>query len=325
MCNLSDGSFEMSFFKVDADYFASIFEYLPFKYIFIPLSLTSSFLLLPLFYGIIWFERFGSDSKRLIFNRLTSSICWCSMAWIVFAQIPDVSRYLFGPFPEAFCFWHFTLKNAIYVQIALLYDCIIISRFIFIFGFKNPAAFQDEFWSFFLNIWILAFCFFSQFVYLYLPGHQPVIYHLCCGTAPSRNMELSRKINFVLAAIQTASIVLHGSLKIYIFVFKEKKVDELGELGDERNNKLKLYLAKFSLFSFVRNFIHLIIFAFFAIVGGKVNNMFSVQANIYPNNLFVHSFFLICPNVVFSIGAVMYYLKSKLIRKTLWREINNLR
>jgi hypothetical protein len=307
----------MAFLQADKDYFASIFEFLPFKYLFVLFSMATSLLLLPLFYGIVWYN---CDSRRLIVNRLTSSICWCSITWIVFAQIPDLSRYLFGPFPQLICFWHFTLKNMIYVQIALLYDCIIICRFIFIFGLRNPATFYDELWSFFLNIWIFILCLVTQFVFLFLPGHQPVIYHMCLGTGPSHEMKYSRKFNFVLIGVQTASIVLHIALKLYIFVFNRKETNTTGGLIKIR---LKMHLKNFSMFSFVRNFLHLIIFAFFALVGGKVNNMYSVQANIYPNNLFVHSFFLICPNVVFGMGSVMYYWKSKKIRNAVWRKITD--
>ena len=32
-----------------------------------------------------------------------------------------------------------------------------LSRFAYIFWLKNPAAFHDDFWCFFLSIWINAF------------------------------------------------------------------------------------------------------------------------------------------------------------------------
>jgi len=56
------------------------------------LAITLSFLLsltaLPLLFGIIWYERFGTDSKRTLMNQLVSSICWHLIFSIVFLQLP---------------------------------------------------------------------------------------------------------------------------------------------------------------------------------------------------------------------------------------------
>jgi hypothetical protein len=40
--------------------------------------------------GIIWFERFGSDLRRIFINKMVSSVCWCILAWFTVIQIPDL-------------------------------------------------------------------------------------------------------------------------------------------------------------------------------------------------------------------------------------------
>ena len=50
------------------------------------ISMMFSFLTIPiiiaLFYGIVWYERFGSDNKRTLMNKLVAALCWS------FIQVP---------------------------------------------------------------------------------------------------------------------------------------------------------------------------------------------------------------------------------------------
>ena len=59
--------------------------------------LYSSILILTdivLFYGIIWYERFGSDQPRTLLNQQVASICWSGILWIILMEIPMVIRFL---------------------------------------------------------------------------------------------------------------------------------------------------------------------------------------------------------------------------------------
>lgn len=106
--------------------------------------------------GIIWFERFGSDLKRMFINKIVSSIFWNILAYFFFIQLPDLMFYLCPQFPEQFCFIYLILRNAIIMQIVLFLDIIAIARYIFIFWMKNPLSFQDDFWSFYMNCWVTS-------------------------------------------------------------------------------------------------------------------------------------------------------------------------
>jgi hypothetical protein len=53
-----------------------------------------------------------------------------------------------------FCYLKMVLRN-IFVCVFFLYiDGTIVMRYVYIFWLKNPAAFNDEFWSRFIFIWI---------------------------------------------------------------------------------------------------------------------------------------------------------------------------
>ena len=60
----------------DCNFFRSLLENYPYRYSTVGLCLAMISVIVPMFYSIIWYERFGSDKKRTIINQLVSEICW---------------------------------------------------------------------------------------------------------------------------------------------------------------------------------------------------------------------------------------------------------
>ena len=131
----------------------------PLKIIWIVISIHLSLMSILTSIGIIWFERFGSDLKRICINRIISSVSWATLAWYILVQPADIFIYFYRPLPEWYCFFKLMLQNALVLQYILFYNSIIVIRYIFIFCLKNPENFQDDFWYRFINIWIVAFRF----------------------------------------------------------------------------------------------------------------------------------------------------------------------
>ena len=97
----------------DKFFFDGLCENRPSKIIGIVLaSILPVFACLPAV-GIIWFERFGSDLKRIFINKLVSSVFWNILAYFIFVQVPDILFYLCLQFPEQFCFIYLIIRNAI--------------------------------------------------------------------------------------------------------------------------------------------------------------------------------------------------------------------
>ena len=149
MKNSSVNSNEMFFKELDEPRLS--------KTIFIVMSVILSLLCIVGFFGIIWFERFDSDLKRVCINRIISSLSWTDIFWFTVVQPIDIFLYFYRPIPELFCFCHLLLKNILALQGMLFYDSIIIVRFILIFCLKSPINFQDDFWYCFINISIANF------------------------------------------------------------------------------------------------------------------------------------------------------------------------
>ena len=66
-------------------------------------AITIIILAPPFFYSVIWFEKFGSDKKRTLINKLVAMNCWIGIFFSVFVQAPNVARFINGPLPPLIC------------------------------------------------------------------------------------------------------------------------------------------------------------------------------------------------------------------------------
>jgi len=108
-------------------------------------------------FGIIWFEKFGSDVRRFFINKMVSSICWSVIALLILVQILQIIFYLYLPFPELFCMFYILYMNAIQIQLILFSNAIIIFRYMSIFWLRNPMNLKDDFWCSFVNTWVVIY------------------------------------------------------------------------------------------------------------------------------------------------------------------------
>jgi hypothetical protein len=138
------------------DYFSGLFENRPSKIGVIVFSFILDAMNMLLAYGIIWYDRFGLDIKQNLMNRLISSLCWAAIIDVPMIHLIEIPRYFFGPKPVLFCFFQSVIKNAFKWQMLLLLDASILARYVFILWLKNPSAVNDDFWSVFINMWIVG-------------------------------------------------------------------------------------------------------------------------------------------------------------------------
>lgn len=78
------------------DIFAELFIFRPSLVAFIIFNLVTTPIIILTYYSIIWFGHFGSDSKRTIVNRLTSSACCSVIEYFIFPQTLDLIRIFVG-------------------------------------------------------------------------------------------------------------------------------------------------------------------------------------------------------------------------------------
>ena len=139
------------------DHFSNIFEDRPLKYVGVVTSFLLMFIICCLCVGIIWYEQFGSDQKRILINKLVSAFCWAILITFVLLVMPDLLLYFYRPYPVWTCYVKSIVKQALVVHLFLLLDAIIVARYAFIFWLKDPLSFDDKFWCLFINICTLVF------------------------------------------------------------------------------------------------------------------------------------------------------------------------
>jgi hypothetical protein len=135
---MSNGSQEPIRLNGSADFFEAAFQDGSAKTICITVTLFSILFLIPAGYGIIWYERYGSDKKRILTNRLLTSLCWTGIELYAVVMPIDVFRYLYGPLPSKLCYFHVIIKNVLNVQTALFVDGVTLVQIkIIIFSLPN--------------------------------------------------------------------------------------------------------------------------------------------------------------------------------------------
>lgn len=62
------------------------------------ISIIEAVSLFFLAHGIIWYERYGSDKKRTLINKLFADICYTMLAILVICLLDNL-RFITGPLP----------------------------------------------------------------------------------------------------------------------------------------------------------------------------------------------------------------------------------
>ena len=198
----------------------------------------------------------------------------------------------------------------------LMFDWIIIVRYLFLFYLKNPTALQDDFWNLFLSLWNVGLCSICQFVYIFSPGKNPINFYMCFGQYPIEYQNTSVKVNLSLLLIRIFSIVLHlmaGIWNLYDDLFKKRQLSKA-----EKSYNASLFTHTTNIFGTVSMF--LVSF----IIPVLVNQMEPSKLDLYPNYLLLYFFhhYMTQINLILMTGAYLY--KSLEMRKKVWKDLKSI-
>lgn len=79
-------------------------------------------------------------------NKLFSYFGWLTVIALPIMQGMTIIRYLVGPLPGPICFFQMAFMNTVKWQSLLLFDFILLSRYVMIIWLKNPASIDDDYW-----------------------------------------------------------------------------------------------------------------------------------------------------------------------------------
>jgi hypothetical protein len=177
---------------------------------------------------------------------------------------------------------------------------------------KNPAAFNDDFWKMFLNIFIKSCSFLFQSVWHLTAKRQPIGFYICTGTNPLVDDPNPVK---VWGIVELLSVVLHIIIIVRIQLFKRQRV-----IGPEtRSNFLKgLFLGDIeteALLTFTTNVVTLFFMCLTAFNVAVINRIEPNSLNSFPyDHLFYFAFF-ITPILFCGLSVLLYYHSNKALKK----------
>ena len=94
---------------------------------------------------------------------------------------------------------------------------LVFGRYLFIFWLKNPAAFHNEFWITFFNIWSKGSSLIFNCIWCFLAEHLMVNYYVCSGVNPTEDFKKPLK---QYASIEMASVLINLFVYARIKLFK---------------------------------------------------------------------------------------------------------
>jgi hypothetical protein len=306
------------------DFFVGLVENRISKISSVIFSALGSYLCIGMLYSIIWYEKFGSDSKRTLINRLFVYFWLCPMIWEATVQQVDIIRYIFGPMPKFVCRINYFLKLHFTIHALILLDFIVVARYIFIFWLKNPAAFNDEFWSVFINLWTFFGTALLQFVQTSLPGKDFPDIWICSGENPNLDLTPSYKSVFLNNFIKIFSLFIHIVISIKIKHYKWKT--DPNEVA--RNPKSKLFwifsLKTDSVIDVTESIVPFGLVGLAMLLNAPRGKQNLEMLNQYPECLTEYFYTLIRPILTVFLACSIKLIRDHHYRNALAKEIRNM-
>ena len=262
-----------------------------------------------------------NQTNRTLINQLVASTLWRGLQWNIFVQLVTTTSYFFSPtFSDVFC-WSLFLVGAVTVMHAiLLYDAIIIVKYIFIVCMKNPTALQDDFWRLFINLWIFVFCLISQIVFILMPGRPPMDISICVGKIPIEQMNVRVKRNLPILFVGSLSILLNFSFYVRMVIFKHFNASRHA-LYEQFYLKWANVVSKGGLFYFTSHIAATLIIFFGLVSTPQVfNTMNPAQLDKYPNYNIFYLYNNFYSPVSVTLILVSFLYKNTKLRQLVWRE-----
>jgi hypothetical protein len=168
------------------------------------------------------------------------------------------------------------------------------------------------------------FSFVTQFVFVFLPGRQPLNYYVCSNKLKvSLIDEPDFKLNWQLTFLQLFSLFLHVFANVRIKLYKvkqERSVFVISNLDHNKNGDISS-IDNRAISDFVTNVLAVLATSSFGITTSLVNWTSPKMFNVYPYYLIVYFMHFVVPFLITGTIALLYYIRHPPLRKTIYREI----
>lgn len=220
-------------------------------------------------------------------------------------------RYLVGPLPVTLCHIQTVIKVAIRFQLLFLFDCMQITKYVFVIHLRNPSAVTEDFWSILINVGTLVLSLSFSLASFLGDEQQPIHFYLCSDT------DMSGHTNFTLGmfrVIDIFSLVLFVFVHYRIYLFKRKVAPEPGN-----SNRPTISLG-----NIYSNGISIACFVLLSQTTKKIYSLDHVTIKHHPNILYMQLYTLIAPNLVILILTIVYYVQYPKIQVYIYENLKEL-
>jgi hypothetical protein len=232
-------------------------------------------------------------------------------------------RYIFGPLPKAICHFSVFVKFYLTTHGIVLLDMIMVSRYIFIFWLKNPAAFYDEFWSYFLNCWTFVFTFFTQLLLTLLPGKDFPDIWICTGTDPNEDVQTEYKSVRGNNVFKVFSIILHIVIPLRIKIYKWKLSQENASYHPRSKIAWLFSLDSNSALDTAESIIPLALMGMAVLLNTPRKRLSLETLNNYPDCLQEYFYTFIRPTLMVLLAASSKFIGNRNLRKFWAKELRS--
>jgi len=202
-------------------------------------------------------------------------------------------------------------------------DLISLIRYIFIYWLKNPAAFKDEFWCVFLNLWCILISISFQIVRATVPGNHLVEYSMCTGNDPTPFFYLP---SFGRGYIESFSLIIQIIVYIKIWLYKIKARKAIGPQGYSSylKNIFINDLDKQSLTGVAPDIALGLSIASGSVLIVVVNFKSCQDFQMFPKFLVVYYTYIFAPCIFSILFVVLWFMKNAELRETILRELKSI-
>jgi len=214
-----------------------------------------------------------------------------------FVIIPDIFRLYFGPLNFTFCLLKSAVRKALIFQILMILNAIIISRYIFIFILKSSSLAEENFWAFFVSVWIKFAALIINQIIFFIPGNLSPTTFICGGKQPESQLPNGNFNVSHIASILTVFIYIIILLRIFHY---KRKISP--------RTKITLNDVFIGMF-------HAGALVFGAIISRLLNKIDYKDFKIYPNYIYEWLYCLTWPCLIHFATVSAYYARNKEIRE----------
>ena len=300
-------------FKSNYKYFSEFYEPKTSIYLVEFFALLVSLFGALLSLTIIWFEKSRSGYMNTLMDKLKVYFCWVTLLSAPIIKTLNILNYYFGPLNYSTCFFLNVFRNIFKSNMLFYFNCIAISRYIFIFWMKNPTSIDENFWATMISLSSILFSCILNTVASLLPQRYSIFLYICSDTDPTPDQGKDKLMLFQYeVAIATV---------IQLMVFLRIKLFKLGmSMPSSRDEEISSFNHK----SFTVIISILAWCACYCFLQVKVNSLTLHEVNTFPNYIFLYLYQLFAMQFTHFVILTVYVAHNKDLQQKVFKISKNL-